>query len=152
MSNCLVDRFEEAVDYGECFNIRVDGTSMLPLLGYGRDTIIIRRTRTDEPIVGRIAMYRLGPKHYVTHRVVKVENDVVTLLGDGRITYDEPIHRDMVVGVVEGVIRKNGRKLSCTSRLWRFREWLWLSQPMIVRRYALAIIRRWMKLTKRETK
>lgn len=152
MSNCLVDRFEEAVDYGECFNIRVDGTSMLPLLGYGRDTIIIRRTRTDEPIVGRIAMYRLGPKHYVTHRVVKVENDVVTLLGDGRITYDEPIRRDMVVGVVEGVIRKSGRKLSCTSRLWRFREWLWLSQPMIVRRYALAIIRRWMKLTKRETK
>ena len=152
MSNCLVDRFEEAVDYGECFNIRVDGTSMLPLLGSGRDTIIIRRTRTDEPIVGRIAMYRLGPKHYVTHRVVKVENDVVTLLGDGRITYDEPIRRDMVVGVVEGVIRKSGRKLSCTSRLWRFREWLWLSQPMIVRRYALAIIRRWMKLTKRETK
>ena len=152
MSNCLVDRFEEAVDYGECFNIRVDGTSMLPLLGYGRDTIIIRRTRTDEPIVGRIAMYRLGPKHYVTHRVVKVENDVVTLLGDGRITYDEPIRRDMVVGVVEGVIRKSGHKLSCTSRLWRFREWLWLSQPMIVRRYALAIIRRWMKLTKRETK
>lgn len=152
MSNCLVDRFEEAVDYGECFNIRVDGTSMLPLLGYGRDTIIIRRTRTDEPIVGRIAMYRLGPKHYVTHRVVKVENDVVTLLGDGRITYDEPIRRDMVVGVVEGVIRKSGRKLSCTSRLWRFREWLWLSQPMIIRRYALAIIRRWMKLTKRETK
>lgn len=152
MSNCLVDRFEEAVDYGECFNIRVDGTSMLPLLGYGRDTIIIRRTRTDEPIVGRIAMYRLGPKHYVTHRVVKVENDVVTLLGDGRITYDEPIRRDMVVGVVEGVIRKSGRKLSCTSRLWRFREWLWLSQPMIVRRYALAIIRRWIKLTKRETK
>ena len=97
-------------------------------------------------------MYRLGPKHYVTHRVVKVENDVVTLLGDGRITYDEPIRRDMVVGVVEGVIRKSGRKLSCTSRLWRFREWLWLSQPMIIRRYALAIIRRWMKLTKRETK
>lgn len=151
MSNCLVDRFEEAVDYGECFNIRVDGTSMLPLLGYGRDTIIIRRTRTDEPIEGRIAMYRLGPKHYVTHRVVKVDNDIVTLLGDGRITRDEPVHRDMIVGVVEGVIRKSGRKLSCTSRIWRFREWLWLSQPMFIRRYAIAIIHRWMKLTKRET-
>lgn len=149
MSNCQIDRFEEAVECGECFNIRVDGSSMLPLLGYGHDTIIIRRTHADEPIVGRIAMYRLGPKHYVTHRVIKHEGDMVILLGDGRITYDEPIRRDMVIGVVEGVIRESGRKLSCTSRLWRLREWIWLTQPLIVRRYALAIIRRWRDLTKR---
>lgn len=149
MANCKIDRFEEAVEYGECFNIRVDGHSMLPLLGYGRDTIIIRRTRPNEPIVGRIAMYRLGPKHYITHRVVSVEGDTVLLLGDGRITYDEPIKRDMVVGVVEGVIRQSGRKVSCTSRSWRLRERIWLMQPMIVRRYALAILRRWIKLTQK---
>lgn len=149
MANCNIDRFEEVVEYGECFSIRVDGHSMLPLLGYGKDTIIIRRTCTDEPIVGRIAMYRLGPKHYVTHRVVSVEGDTVLLLGDGRITYDEPIKRDMIVGVVEGVIRQNGRKVSCTSRLWRLRERMWLMQPMIVRRYALAILHRWIKFTQR---
>ena len=43
MSNVDVDRFEEAVAYGECFQVRVDGLSMLPLLGYGRDTLIVRR-------------------------------------------------------------------------------------------------------------
>lgn len=149
MANCSIDRFEEAVEYGECFNIRVDGHSMLPLLGYGKDTIIVRRTRTDEPIVGRIAMYRLGPRHYITHRVVSVEGDTVLLLGDGRITFDEPIKRDMIVGVVEGVIRQNGRKVSCTSRLWRLRERMWLMQPMIVRRYTLAILHRWIKITQR---
>lgn len=152
MNNCQIDRFEEVVEYGECFKIRVNGLSMLPLLGYGRDTIIVRRTRTDEPIKGRIVMYRLEANHYVTHRVVMVDGATVTTMGDGRITHDEPIYRDMIVGVVEGVIRKSGRKLSCTSRIWRFREWLWLSQPMFVRRYALAIIHRWIKLTKKQTK
>lgn len=152
MKNCAIDRFEEAVGYGECFNIRVDGTSMLPLLGYGRDTIIIRRIRNDEPIDGRIVMYRLEAKHYVTHRVVKVDGETVTTMGDGRITRDEPIHRSMIIGVVEGVIRKSGLKLSCTSRIWRFREWLWLWQPLFIRRYALAIIHRWMRLTKKQTK
>ena len=122
---------------------------MLPLLGYGRDTIIIRRTLHDESIVGRIAMYRLGPKHYVTHRVISVEGDTVTLLGDGRITKDEPIRRDMIVGVVESVIRQNGRLLSCTSRTWRLKERLWLMQPMIVRRYALALLHHWIRFTQR---
>lgn len=149
MANFSVDRFEDSVEYGECFKIRVTGHSMLPLLGYGRDTIIIRRTRHDESIVGRIAMYRLGPKHYVTHRVISVDGDTVTLLGDGRITKDEPIRRDMIVGVVESVIRQNGRLLSCTSRTWRLKERLWLMQPMIVRRYALALLHRWIRFTQR---
>lgn len=149
MANFSVDRFEETVEYGECFKIRVTGHSMLPLLGYGRDTIIIRRTRADEPIAGRIAMYRLGPKHYVTHRVISVDGDTVTLLGDGRITKDEPIRRNMIVGVVESVIRQNGRLLSCTSRTWRLKERLWLMQPMIVRRYALALLHRWIRFTQR---
>lgn len=146
MENCIIDRFEEVVAYGECFQIRVDGHSMLPLLGVGHDTLIIRRTRTDEPIVGRIAMYRLGPKHYITHRVMSVEGDVVTMLGDGRITYDEPITRDMVIGVVEGVIRECGDMLSCHSTTWRLKERLWLMQPLALRRYTLAIVRRWLKL------
>lgn len=149
MANFSVDRFEETVEYGECFKIRVTGHSMLPLLGYGRDTIIIRRTHHNESIVGRIAMYRLGPKHYVTHRVISVDGDTVTLLGDGRITKDEPIRRNMIVGVVESVIRQNGRLLSCTSRTWRLKERLWLMQPMIVRRYALALLHRWIRFTQR---
>ena len=150
MANFAVDRFEESVEYGECFKIRITGHSMLPLLGYGHDTIVIRRTAPDEPIVGRIAMYRLGPKHYVTHRVMSVDGDTVTLLGDGRITYDEPIKRNMIVGVVESVIRQSGRTVSCTSRIWRIRERLWLMQPMIIRRYALGILRHWIRLTQRK--
>ena len=135
MSNVDVDRFEEAVAYGECFQVRVDGLSMLPLLGYGRDTLIVRR---------------IAPKHYVTHRAIEVENGMVTMLGDGRLTYDHPIRRECVVGVVEGVIRQSGKRVSCMSRSWRLRERLWLAQPMLLRRLSLALIRRWRRLTHKD--
>jgi SOS-response transcriptional repressor LexA len=149
MKNCKIDRLEEFVEYGECFEVRVNGESMLPLLGYGSDTLIIRRVDTHEPIEGRIAMYRPAPNHYITHRVMRTDGNNVYLLGDGRLTYDAPIPRDNIVGIVEGVIRQDGHKESCTSLSWRIRERLWLMQPLIIRRFTLAIIRRWMKLTKR---
>ena len=152
MSNSTIDRIEEAVDYGECFKVRVEGLSMLPILGYDHDTIVVRRIDSDEPIMGRIVMCRTAPKHYVTHRVVKIEDDMVTMRGDGRLTYDTPISRECVVGIVEGVIRKNGKYKSCTSRSWRLREQLWLAQPILLRRLSLAVIRRWRRLTHRENR
>ena len=149
MSNCKVDRFEEAVEYGECFQVRVDGLSMLPLLGYGSDTLIVRRIAHSTPITGRIVMCRIAPKHYVTHRAVRVTHDIVTMRGDGRLTYDSPIRRNKVIGIVEAVIRKDGTMESCTSRSWRLRERLWLAQPMLLRRISLALIRRWRNITHR---
>ena len=152
MSNSTIDRIEEVVDYGECFKVRVEGLSMLPMLGYDHDTIVVRRIDSNEPIMGRIVMCRTAPKHYVTHRVIKIEDDMVTMRGDGRLTYDTPISRECVVGIVEGVIRKNGKYKSCTSRSWRLRERLWLAQPMLLRRLSLAVIRRWRRLTHRENR
>lgn len=147
MSNCAIDRIEEAVEYGECFNIRVEGESMLPLLGREGDVIIVRRIRIDEPIVGRIAMCRTRPRHYVTHRVIKEDAGVVIMRGDGRLTFDDPAERQSIVGIVEGVIRQNGKRESCTSRSWRSRERLWLAQPIWMRRITLGILRRWNRLT-----
>lgn len=147
MGNCTIDRIEEAVEYGESFNIRVEGESMLPLLGRAGDVIIVRRIHIDEPIVGRIAMCRVQSKHYVTHRVIKRDAGMVIMRGDGRLTFDDPVERESIVGIVEGVIRQNGKRESCLSRYWRLRERLWLAQPIWMRRITLGIIRRWNRLT-----
>lgn len=147
MGNCTIDRIEEAVEYGECFNIRVEGESMLPLLGRAGDVIVVRRIHIDEPIVGRIAMCRVRSKHYVTHRVIKRDSGMVIMRGDGRLTFDDPVERESIVGIVEGVIRQNGKRESCLSQYWRLRERLWLAQPIWMRRITLGIIRRWNRLT-----
>ena len=133
---------EELIEVGDSFKIVVKGYSMLPLLGFGHDTITLRRTDSNENIDGRIAMFRGEHGRIVVHRVISVVDGVVTLRGDGNLYQCEKCPRNEIIGVLESVIRENHREVSCTTRWWHFREKLWLSMPVIVRRYALAIFRR----------
>ena len=145
----LTSHIEQIVKPGETFKMVVTGYSMLPLLGYGRDTIILHRTTDDEDIMGRIAMFRASDGHIVVHRIIAVEGDVVTLRGDGNILQCESSLRKDILGVVESVVRESGHEVSCLSRWWRVRERVWLAMPMFIRRYALAIIRRMANLKRR---
>lgn len=148
MSNIL-DNIEALIPVGESFELRVTGYSMLPMLGRGNDTIIVRRTTTTEPIDGRIAMFRERDGHIVVHRVRSIANGIVTLMGDGNIKGTERCPRERIVGLVEYVRRENGDVVSCTSRWWRTREKMWLLTPLIIRRYALALMRRLLNRKKR---
>lgn len=140
----VLENIERLIAVGESFELRVTGFSMLPLLGYGNDTIIVRRTTPTEGIERRIAMFRERDGHIVVHRVQSIKDGIVTLKGDGNIRGTEQCPRERIIGVVERVRRGNGRVVSCTSWWWRTRERLWLWQPLIIRRYALAIMRRWL--------
>ena len=143
-SNYLRD-IEGIVEVGESFKLHVTGFSMLPLLGYGRDNILIRRIDAEEDITGRIAMFRTADGHIVVHRVVKVENGNVTLQGYGNPYKRELCRRSEIIGVVESVERENGREESCTTRHWLRKESIWLHLPAIVRHYTLGIMRKWLR-------
>lgn len=143
MSN-LLNNIEHLVERGASFQMVVTGYSMLPLLGYGRDSIILHRTNDDEDIMHRAAMFRMANGRIIVHRVIAIDNGIVTLRGDGNLTQTEQCHRNEIIGVVDKVVRENGKVVSCTTRWWRIRERIWLCQPYFVRRYALAIMRRWL--------
>ncbi len=144
MNNLIIDNIEQLVERGESFEMVVTGYSMLPLLGYGRDRIVLHRTTDTEDIMHRAAMFRMADRRIIVHRVIRIEDDMVTLQGDGNIQQREQCRRSEIIGVVDSVIRQNGRRVSCTSRWWRIRERIWLGQPCFIRRYALAIMRRWL--------
>ena len=114
------------------------------MLGRGKDTIILRRTATDENILGRIAMFREKDGHIVVHRVKSIDGNMVTLMGDGNTKGRERCPRERIIGVVEHVRREGGKVVCCTSWWWRTRERMWLMLPRIVRQYALALMRRWL--------
>ena len=150
MSNCNVDRFEEAINISERFQLEISGRSMLPFMGYDGDKIIVRRISHDENINGRIVLCRVTERKYVAHRVIRIEGDMITMRGDGRLTYDKPIPRTCVVGIVESVVRKGGRVKSCATHTWRICEHLWLCQPTFIRRCSLGIIRRFIDLKEKK--
>ncbi len=145
----VFDNIEQIVERGDTFKMTVTGYSMLPLLGNGHDHIVVRRTEDDEDIMGRIAMFRMPDRRIIVHRVVAIKDGLVTLHGDGNLYQREQVRREAIVGVVESVVRQSGKVVSCTTRLWRIRERIWLCQPLIIRRGALGIMRRWLNYKRR---
>ena len=138
----VLDNIEAIVAVGESFELRVNGYSMLPLLGYAGDIIIVRRTSFDEDIVGRIAMFRGVKGNIIVHRVLSVDGGEVRLRGDGNTAQIESVQRAEIIGVVECVRRQSGAIVSCTTKMWCFKERLWLTLPLRVRGHLLAMLRR----------
>lgn len=143
IANIATDNLEEIVEIGSNFKIVVTGHSMLPLLGFGRDTIVLRRIDDTEDISNRVAMFRNERGHIVVHRVISIQDGVVTLRGDGNLYQIEKTPRKRIIALLESVIRESGKEVSCTSPQWQRKERLWLSLPLWARRYTLAILRRW---------
>lgn len=134
---------ESIIGNGETFILSVTGRSMLPLLGRGDSKIILRRVSKDEDIYGRIAMFRATNGHIVIHRVIRIEGDDVILKGDGNIVQEERCSRSEIIAVVEQVLYSNGDIVECSSWQWRVKEHIWLSTPLFIRRYVLALLHRW---------
>lgn len=149
IANITTQSIEDIIEVGNLFKIVVTGYSMLPLLGRGRDTIVLRRIDSHEDISGRIAMFRNDKGHIVVHRVIAIEGGVVTLRGDGNLYQVEQCPRTEIIALLESVIRENGKELSCTSKQWQRRERMWLTLPLWMRRYILAILRRWCDFRKK---
>lgn len=103
------------------------GSSMLPFIRGGRDSVTLRRL--PDVKVGDIVLVRLKD-HYVLHRVIAIAGENLTLMGDGNIRGTEACTRRDVIGTAVAV---NGRKPG-SGRFWR------LIKPL--RRYILAIYRR----------
>ena len=140
----VLDNIELLVAVGESFELHVKGYSMLPMLGFGDDVIIVRRIDAEEHIVGRIAMFRGAQNQIIVHRVLSVTDGVVVLRGDGNIVQTEQCQRGEIIGVVDKVRREGGEVVDCTTPRWRRIERLWLSLPRWVRGKMLGAMRRWL--------
>lgn len=146
----VLDNIEHLVAVGESFELHVKGYSMLPMLGYGDDIIIVRRVDAEESIVGRIAMFRGMRGQIIVHRVLSVEKERVVLRGDGNIIQTEECQRGEIIGVVDKVRRESGKVVDCTTSKWRRRERLWLSTPRWVRGKMLGVMRRWLDFKRKK--
>ncbi len=107
------------------------GSSMLPFIRGGKDSVRLRKM--PEVAVGDIVLVRL-PGRYVLHRVVALEGDDVTLMGDGNLVGTEHCSPADVMGTVTAIVKGEKEITPGKGRFWRFLK------P--VRRYILAIYRR----------
>ena len=112
---------------GSSVRVAVRGQSMLPFFMSG-STIELHPIAKNDIRKYNVVLADAG-RSFVVHRIIAVDNERVTLLGDGNIIGTEIVERDKIYGIVDC-----SRLHIALAKLW-----VWL-RP--VRRYPLAILRR----------
>lgn len=102
----------EVIGDGGEFRLYPRGTSMLPLLRQGRDSVALVKP-TEKLKRGDILLYQRTSGQYVLHRVVRVRRDgTLWFSGDNHMTVEKGIDRRQVIALTTAVFRGEKRKES----------------------------------------
>ena len=122
---------------GHTATISVKGYSMRPFLEHERDRVVLDVPETLQ--VGDAVLAEIAPDHYVLHRIIDIDGDDLTLMGDGNVQGTEHCKRWDVAGIVTHYLRPQRTLLASDPKL-RKRIRLW-GRLLPVRRYLLFIYR-----------
>ena len=132
----LAPVIEETLAGGGTFEIGIRGTSMLPLLVEGRDTVVLAAA---DGVLNKydIPLFRREDGAFVLHRVVGVTDGGYTMCGDNQWVKEDGITDSQIIGKVVSIKRK-GREFSVTSKKYRLYCRMW-HMLLPVRKYIVKI-------------
>ncbi len=137
-NNILLDEAVEHIAAGEDVEIPTKGSSMLPFIVGGKDTLIL--TAAPRVEVGDIVLAKINNTTYVVHRIIAIEGRKVTLMGDGNIKGCEHCTTEQIYAKVKAVIH-NGKKVEFDTARHRRQARLWRGL-LPLRRIILGVWRR----------
>ena len=135
----IIQEAVRLVQDGVSVTFPVKGRSMLPFIFGGRESIILQKPGSLQR--GQVVLAQVGPDRYVVHRIIKVEPDRITLMGDGNIRGTESCMPADILACATHVVRPDGRRRPLDSRYKLLLARMWyLLRPL--RRYLLAAMRK----------
>lgn len=139
----LLGHVKEALQVGHTATINVKGYSMRPFLENSKDKV--RLAPPGVLRVGDAVLAEIARDVYVLHRIIIIDGDSVTLMGDGNLCGTEQCRKDDVVGVVTHYYHR-GRMIAASDPRFRRRVRLW-GKLLPWRRYLLYIYKIRLKLS-----
>ena len=118
--------------------LKTKGYSMLPFILGGRDSVELQKKDTYN--IGDIVLAEIVPQYYILHRVISIEEDNITLMGDGNWAITERCDINDICGCAISIVRK-GKTIHCNSRSELCKVYLW-QKLLPFRRCLLAIYKR----------
>ena len=125
----------EVLDSGGEFRLYPHGTSMLPLIRQGKDSVALRKLDRP-PQKYDILFYRRIDGSYILHRVKKVTPHGLTLWGDNQYVLEQGVDEDQIIGYAARIFRDD-YELDCHDCSYRMYLWVW--QFKAIRRILLPI-------------
>jgi hypothetical protein len=137
--NEIISNAIALVNEGLRVTFPVKGYSMLPFIIGSKESVdLVKPENLQE---GHVVLAWVEGCRYVVHRIIRIEGNQVTLMGDGNIVGVEHCTTDDVKALVTHVVDAKGQTHDIYNR-WRqkaMKAW-WYLRP--IRRYILAIYRR----------
>ncbi len=133
----LLDDVAAMVESGKRVVLLAKGQSMMPFIVGDRDSVEL--TKVEGSIcVGDILLARVNVSrpHYIIHRVIRVDGQRLTLMGDGNYVGTEECHKNDVAARITAIIKPhksinpNTKAQQLYFKIWR------VLRPL--RRYLLA--------------
>ncbi len=134
----LLPEVAKLLSEGSEVTIRAKGNSMLPFIKGDRDSVVLKKEEVYR--MGDIVLAEISPKLFVLHRIIKISEGKVALMGDGNISKTEECLLDNIYGRAIAIIRK-GRLVDCNSKTSLRSARVW-GRLLPLRRYILAIYTR----------
>ena len=135
----IIQEAVRLVQDGVSVTFPVKGRSMLPFIFGGRESVILQKPGSLQR--GQVVLAQVGPDRYVVHRIIKIEPDRITLMGDGNICGTESCTPSNVLAIATHVVDEKGKRRTLESKGQMFKARVWFRiRPL--RRIILAVLRR----------
>lgn len=134
----LLDCAGQMLNEGHSVTIRVAGYSMRPILEHRRDDVTLAKPNTDLLEPYDVLLFKTDGR-YILHRLIAIDGEKLTFMGDGNLKGTESCTKADVVGIAVQFDRK-GRKIDCNTRGFRLYGKIW---------HKLRPVRRWLLLAYR---
>lgn len=133
----LLSEAERMLGEGKQVILRVKGNSMQPFIRNGLDSVVL--TAKFRLRKGDIVLARTSPETFVIHRIIRMDKDTVTLMGDGNLRGTEVCTRNNVLAKVTAVLAE-GKTINPYSPWNSCKSACWI-KLLPVRKYLLALYR-----------
>ena len=135
-NNVMLDEVSQLLSEGREVVMVPKGNSMRPFIRGEVDSVRLQQPK--ELKVGDIVLARYNG-HYVLHRIIAIDGDKVTLMGDGNLQGVEEVQKSDVSGAVVEIIAPDGeRRKPSNGHIWR--------KLLPIRKYLLKIYRKWNRI------
>jgi len=136
--NYIIEEAVKLAREGVSVTLPVNGQSMLPFIVGGKESVILKAP--GQVYKGLVMLAWADNSRYVVHRVVGIDGDKVTLMGDGNLKGKEYCKLSDLKAEVTHVVSADGktRFLYTKKRMMAAKVW-WYLRP--IRRYLLFVLK-----------
>lgn len=129
---------QKMAETGDTATINVKGYSMRPFLEHLRDKVILKPVKPEDLKLHDVVLAEVSKGRYVLHRIIAIDGEKLTLMGDGNLLGTEDCLRSDVCGVATLFIRPNGHTTDTNDPQYQRNARLWV-RLLPIRRWLLSI-------------